>query len=88
MEEGLKELLQANLELSKENNKMLHKMVRTQRNALIMKAVYWLIIIGITVGAFFYIQPFLKKFTDMLPGVSKLLNSFPDFSKLINLLPR
>ena len=88
MDEGLKELLQANLEVSKENNKILKKMRNAQRWAQVTRVLYYLVIVGLTVGAFYYVQPFLQKFLDLIPGFNKLFGSLPDFSQLNNLLPR
>jgi len=88
MEQDLKELLQANLEISKENNKILRKMRGAQRWAQITRVIYYLIIAGLAVGAFYYIQPYIQKFLEIIPGFSKMLNGLPDFSALNNLLPK
>jgi hypothetical protein len=77
MEEGLKELLQANLEISKENNKILRKMRSVQKWTQISRVIYYLIVIVLTLGAFYYIQPYIQKFMAMLPDFSKFSSFFP-----------
>ena len=88
MEQEIKELLLANLEVSRENNKILRKMRGSQRWAQVTRVIYYLIITGLAVGAFYYIQPYIQKFLEIIPGFNKMLNGLPDFSALNNLLPR
>ncbi len=45
-----------------DNNAMLHKLYRAQRNGLIVRIVYWTFIILLSVGAFYFVQPFLDQF--------------------------
>jgi len=72
-ERDMKQLLEANLKVSKENNKMLHKMRGAQKRANIFKFLYWLIIIGIAVGAFYFLQPLFEQvksaYEQILPGL-------------------
>ena len=58
-----KKLLQENLELAKENNSILRKLRSAQRWQQITRAVYILIIIGVTLGAFVYLQPMIERVT-------------------------
>jgi hypothetical protein len=60
MEEETKKLLEDNLALNKENNRILLKLYNIQRWAQITRVIYWFVIIGISVGAFYFIQPFLS----------------------------
>ncbi|PIR38203.1 MAG: hypothetical protein COV34_01125 [Candidatus Zambryskibacteria bacterium CG10_big_fil_rev_8_21_14_0_10_42_12] len=48
------------LSLTRENNTMLHKMRRSQRIANIMRVVYWLILAGAAIGAYYFIQPYIE----------------------------
>lgn len=45
----------------KENNTLIHKLYLTQRLNLILRSVYWLVLIGLSVGAFYFLQPFLGR---------------------------
>jgi hypothetical protein len=55
----IKNLLEENLRLSKENNELLLKVRRVQRWSQISRIFYWIIIIGISFGAFYFIQPYI-----------------------------
>ena len=71
MEEETKKLLEDNLALNRENNEMLHKLYNIQRWAQITRIIYWFVVIGIAIGAFYFIQPFF----DSLLGVYGLDSS-------------
>ena len=60
MEEETKKFLEDNLALNKENNRILLKLYNIQRWAQITRVIYWFVIIGISIGAFYFIQPFLS----------------------------
>ena len=62
-EESTKDLNKV-LDLVKENNKMLRKIRRGQKRSQIVRIAYWLIIIGISVGAYYYIQPYINMLQD------------------------
>ncbi|HEY9584876.1 MAG TPA: hypothetical protein VJI33_04930 [Candidatus Paceibacterota bacterium] len=49
-----------------ENNGILRGIRRTQRMNTVMKILYWVLIIGLSLGAFYFIQPYV----DMLKGVT------------------
>ena len=61
MDPESKELLQNTFSLAEENNRMLRQMRRAQRIASFMRVVYWLIILGIGIGAFYFIQPYIDQ---------------------------
>ena len=57
----IKDLLLKNLELSKENNKLLRKLRSSQRWSNITRTMYWLLLIGISIGAFYFVQPYIDQ---------------------------
>ncbi len=59
-------ILMETRQLAEENNTILRKIQRSQRASLAVKAIYWLIIIGLSVGAFWFIQPYI----DSLKGAA------------------
>lgn len=61
-----RELLQRVANQVDENNSILRSMRRSQRWSLVMKVLYWVLIIGLSFGAFYLIQPYIN----MLKGVS------------------
>jgi hypothetical protein len=56
-----KKLLERVAVLSEENNQILRGIRRANRWGAVVKAFYWVIIIGISYGTFVYIQPYFDK---------------------------
>lgn len=52
--------------MTEENNKILISMRRTARFGVIMRCAYWAIIIGLSIGAFYFIQPYINFMTSTL----------------------
>jgi len=70
-----KRLLEETFELEQDNNKMLRSMRRSLLWGRVMTVVYWLIIIGISVGAFYFLQPYLNKLMSVYGSFSNLLKN-------------
>jgi hypothetical protein len=68
MDPELKQLLEENLRLSKENNTLLLKIRNVQFWSQISKIAYWFIIIGITFGAFYFMKPVLENLINVYTG--------------------
>lgn len=86
MEKEIKELLEANLKLSQENNELLKKVRRVQKRAYAAKIAYWVIILLVAFGAYYYIQPYVGKIENAynqgvtnLQQFKDLANMFSDF---------
>jgi hypothetical protein len=62
-------LLESTHRLAQENNKILHSIRRNNRYATIFKVVYWVIIIGVSLGAFYFIQPYVESILNVYRGV-------------------
>ena len=61
-----KSLLERTYTLSVENNLILRSMRRTARIAAVMRAIYWVVIIGLSIGAYYIIQPYVNMLIDSL----------------------
>jgi hypothetical protein len=59
MDQEAKQLLEENLKLSKENNELLLKLYKVQRWGQIIRVGYYVVLILIGIGAFYFIKPFL-----------------------------
>jgi len=59
MDEEAKKLLTEDVELSKENNKLLNKLVWYQKWSRWLNVIKWTIVIATTLGALYYLQPLL-----------------------------
>ena len=69
-----KSLLERTYKLSEENNKILRKMRRSSRISGVIRALYWIVIIGITIGAYYYVQPYLENVLQMYDQARSSLN--------------
>ncbi len=78
-----KELLNRAVVLGEENNRMLRSIERSIRIGRIFKIIYWVIIIGSTVGAFYLVQPYFESLLGIYGGVS---SGFGDYGDLLNSL--
>jgi hypothetical protein len=58
MDQETKGLLEDIKRLENENNSLLLKLHNSQKWNLISRIVYWFILLGIAVGAFYFIKPF------------------------------
>ena len=75
MEPDVKELLKKNLELTKENNKLLRKARRGALLGGLFKLVWVVIIIGVTIYAYFnFISPILDKVLNTTRTVQEVGN--------------
>ena len=70
--------------LVKENNRMLKKLHRAQMWSSVMRAVYWVLILGITVGAYYYLQPIVN---DLLNTLQSILGTVGKVQNVGNQLP-
>ena len=59
MDQDNKETLRRILELEQKNNKILTSMQRSMFWGRIFKTIYWIVIIGATIGAYYYIEPYI-----------------------------
>ena len=61
MDPESKKLLEETLALARENNHMLRKVRKVQKWAAFSSALKILIVIGITLGSFYFLEPYVKK---------------------------
>jgi TRAP-type C4-dicarboxylate transport system permease small subunit len=71
-----KELLKRAVALGEENNDILRAMQRSQRLATVMRIIYWVVIIGSTIGAFYLIQPYIDSLKGVYGGANDIINSY------------
>lgn len=75
MEVGQNDKLDEILELTKENNRMLHYLRGAQRRASAFRLLYWLVILGLGFGAFYYIQPYLEQIIGVYAGAQSSIDA-------------
>jgi hypothetical protein len=76
-----KELLNRIAKTVDENNIMLHKIRSSMRWASVWRWIYWIVIIGVSVGAFYYIQPYLDTLVNKYTGAQNGVSSFQNLMK-------
>ena len=76
MDPESKKILQDTLALTQENNNMLHSMRRSMRVQRIMSFLYWVFIILASLGAYYFIQPYLDQLMSVYSGAGDILNNF------------
>lgn len=90
MEPHLDERLKTIEKTLVENQRILLKIRRTQRNATLFRVFYWVCIVALTLGAFYYIQPYIEQISKFYSGLyeteDKLKTSIPDIKYLDSLL--
>lgn len=77
-----REMLKKTLELAQENNKMLHSMRRYMFFGRIFRVIYWVVIIGAAIGAYYYIEPYLDNAINAYGNVKGDIRSVGDVFKL------
>jgi hypothetical protein len=84
------------LELTRDNNKILHGIRRTQRWSSVFTVVYWAVILGSIFGTYYYFQPTIEKYVGLvqssagtLQQLQKGVSNIPtDTQALKNLIGR
>lgn len=64
------EMLKRILELTEENTRKINSLYRAHIWSTVRTVIYWMLIIGIGIGAFYFIQPFV----DRIVGVVQVVN--------------
>ncbi len=76
-----REMLKKALELSQENNKMLHSIKRHLLIGRIFRIVYWVVIIGAAIGLYYYIEPYLESLKTAYDSVKMDFQGIGDLFK-------
>ena len=64
------------LELTRENNKILSGMRRSQRWSSFFSFTYWVVIIGSILGGYYYFQPTIQQYTKTLQTSVGIIQNF------------
>ena len=71
-----RQMLAQTLQVVEENNKMLHRMRRIQKLASFMSFLRWVVIIGVSIGAFYFLQPYVERMQNFMQSTNNTFNSF------------
>lgn len=79
MDDDIREEIQEIKKLTEENNEILLSIQRKARFTFFFKLLYWLVIIGIAAGAFYFIKPYIEagmQFMDSVKETQVKINGF------------
>jgi predicted MFS family arabinose efflux permease len=68
-------LLERTAALAAENNKILRSIRRSNRWSAVMRVIYWVLIIGVSFGAYYYIQPWITNMIGVLDKANSIEGS-------------
>ncbi|MBU6370580.1 MAG: hypothetical protein KGH93_02725 [Patescibacteria group bacterium] len=81
-----KQLFERMTELAEENNKILRSLRNAHRWSVFLTSVYWILIIGVAVGGFYYLEPYvdtvLRTYSSIvtdLGNVKEITSKIPGF---------
>ena len=77
-------LLERVAKMTEENNVMLRKIRRTMKAGTVMKAVYWSVLILASIGATYFIQPYIDQLRSIYSGVDSNLDTVREAEDVIN----
>ena len=85
MDPESKKLLQDTFDLTKENNKILRNMRRSQKISTFITISYWVVIVGISIGAFYFLQPYIGQVQNFIKESGDSINQLKNVG---NYLPK
>lgn len=72
-EEETKKILEENLEISRQSLKILKGIRRANRLNMVFKILYWLVILGIMAGVYYFAEPYIKSAINTIQEVQQIL---------------
>ena len=88
-----KDKLDEILTLTRENNEIIKKMRRLQKIQNTFRIVYWIIIVAVALGAYYFFQPMLDSFFREFDSIKQLINNLsskannlPDVSNIRDII--
>ena len=75
-----RDMLKQTLELVEENNQLLKRLHTSMVWGRAMRIIYWVILIGSAVGAYYYVEPYLNS---LLKIYNSIPNAFSGIQKVI-----
>jgi len=84
-DEEIRQLLKKNIEVSEESLEILKKMNRARMIGNTLVFLKWAVIIGLSYGAYYFIEPYLNAITG---GLNTINSGTEQVKDLQNLLPR
>lgn len=70
-----KSLLERTHKLAEENNSILRGIRRSNRWSTLFRVIYWLVLVGLGLGAYYALQPYLMSAVKIINQGQSMLNS-------------
>ena len=81
-----KSLLERTYKMAEENNRILLSIRRSARWSSVMRYVYWFVIIALSVGAYYFIQPYVNFLVSEFSGTADNTSSSQGLVQLLKSL--
>lgn len=81
MDPESKKLLEETAQLARDNHAMLKKMRRSQKNAHMMKSIYWVVIIVLTYAAYLKVRPYIQQASDAYTAAQAQIESIKNLGR-------
>ncbi len=75
-----KDLLEKTYRLTADNNDMIRRLYRSYKFGRYAKIAYWVVIILLSFGAYYLIQPYLQSITNAGSGIQAQVNGIQSFT--------
>ena len=78
MDEQSRKMLEEVVKISRENSIAIRKLVGYNRRIMLWRTIYWTLIIGSTIAAYYSIQPYFTSLIKLYSGqdINKVLDNF------------
>ncbi len=80
-------LLERTLSIAKENNEMLRKIRTSARISSLFRLFYWLIILGLSFGSYYVIQPYIEQLGQIYSGVNEGIQTVKNAQGQLDSIP-
>lgn len=71
-------LLKENLEITREHTKKIDRINRRMRRGATWKILYWLILLGISIGVYYYTKPYIDNAVESYNNVQEQITQTKD----------
>lgn len=75
MDQEDKEILRKTLDVTQKNNKILEQMKQSMFWGRVFRYIYWAIILGVAVGAYYFIEPYIDQMLQVYGGFKGDINN-------------
>jgi len=70
-----KSLLEQTHRLAEENNDILRSLRRSRRMSTILTIFYWVVIVVVSVGSYYFVEPYMKLLPNVMGAIQGDVNS-------------